>query len=213
MASYELDKEVSSICSTGLRPHILTGIVLWLMRRHFISAAGIQHPQLKSYIWSADQRVSKILIEPIWKWHAPSIQKRPAIMVKRNALRPRQLGLADGQSLVGVPNTDKVPANQELHAQIAIGGSHTIFAISGKPAQADELGTEIAIRLIQYQQAIQREFSFNRFRVAEIGALARLEESEEHFAVPITVAYTFVDVWAVWAEAPFLKRMILSAST
>ena len=209
---YNIDREISSLCSTGLRQNVLTGVVLHLMTRHFSVAKGIQDPRLKGFIWSASPQESRILIVPVWRWLTPGSQQRPAIVVKRNALRPRQLGLADGQAIVPGLDPDKIPANQETVSQVAMVGSHTIFAIGAVPAQAELLSTEISTRLIQYAQAIQSEFGFNRFRVAEIGALAKVEESSEHFAVPVTVAYTYVDAWIVWSAAPFLKRIVVETS-
>ena len=88
-------------------------------------------------------------------------------------------------------------------------GSHTVFAVARAAAQVDVLSAEIATRLIQYQQAIQAEFGFNRFRVAEVGAISKLEEASETFVVPVTVAYTYVEAWSVWTEAPYLKRITI----
>ncbi|RKX21350.1 MAG: hypothetical protein DRP45_12430 [Candidatus Zixiibacteriota bacterium] len=209
---YNLDRESSSLCSTGLRPHILTGVILWLIRRHFLEERTIQHPDLKGYIWDPDPRVSKILIEPVWRWLTLRIQQRPGVVVKRNSLRPRQLALGDGQTVIGTPDASSIPAGNGASAAVAMTGSHTLFVIAGKEAQVELLGAEIVSRLIQYQQAIQKEFLFSRFRVAEIGAVSKLEESTENFAIPISVAYAYVDSWSIWAEAPFLKRLIVEAS-
>lgn len=210
---YNVDAEISTLCSTGLRPNLLTGVLLRLLTRHFSTAKGIQDPQLQSYIWSANALNTKILIVPVWKWLTPGSQLRPAIVIKRNALRPRQLGLGDGQSLIsGTPRSDGVPINQPVKSQVAMAGSHTIFAISEEPGEAELLSTEVAIRLIQYQQAIQKEFGFNRFRVAEIGPLAKIEEATEDFAIPVTVAYMFIDAWSVWSAAPFLKRVVFETN-
>lgn len=209
---FNVDATISSLCSTGLRPHTLTGIVLKLLTRHFSSAKGIQEPRLAHYIWNNDARATKILIAPVWRWLTPGAQMRPAILVKRNALRPRQMALGDGQTLISEFGSDRLPASQEVTSQIAMAGSHTIFAIAGAAAEAELLGNEISMRLIQYQQAIQRDFDFNRFRVAEIGALSRLDEDNETFVVPVTVAYTYVDAWSIWSSSPYLKQFIMQAS-
>ena len=99
-----------------------------------------------------------------------------------------------------------------MTSQLAMAGSHTIFAVAREPAQAELLGNEVSMRLVQYQQAIQNDFGFNRFRVAEIGALTKIEEANETFAVPITVAYTYVDAWSIWVSSPYLKRLVVRAS-
>jgi len=209
---YNVDQEISSLCSTGLKPNLLTGVILKLLTRHFSTAKGIQEPQLKDYIWSNTPAASKILIVPVWRWLVRTSQLRPAIVIKRNALRPRTIALGDGQALVPGLSEDKIPMNQEVTSQIAVAGSHTIFAIAELATQAELLSTEIFLRLIQYQQAIQEEFMFNRFRVAEVGPLARLDEHSESFVVPITVAYAYVDAWQIWSTAPFLKRLVLETT-
>lgn len=209
---YNIDPNVSSLCSTGLSAHVLTGVILRLLTRHFSTPKGIQDPQLKDFIWNRDPRVSKILIIPVWRWLTLGAEARPAVVIKRNALRPRQLGIADGDAVVGGLDTGRVPAERPVSMQVAVTGSHTIFALASLPAQAELLGTEVATRLIQYQQAIQEEFMFNRFRVAEIGALSKVEEASEYFAVPVTVAYSYVEAWSVWSTAPFLKRITLKTN-
>lgn len=209
---YNVDAEISSLRSTGLRSNTLTGIILKLLTTHFSRERGIQDPRLKSFIWNADLTESKILIVPVWHWQTPGSQQRPALVIKRNALQTRQLGLGDGQAIVPGLSSEKIPANQEVVSQIAVAGSHTIFAIAAVPTQAELLSTEVATRLIQYAQAIQNEFDFSKFRVAEIGALAKIEESSEHFVVPITVAYTYVDAWTVWSAAPLLKQLVVETN-
>lgn len=206
---YDIDREVSSLCSTGLRPMVLTGVVLRLLTRHFSVAKGISHPQLKEYIWSSDPTQSKILIVPVWLWQMPGQQQRPALVVRRNALRPQQIGIADGEAVVVELSSRQVPAAGHAEAQVAATGSHTIFAIADVPAQAEVLATEIYSRLLQYQQAIQSEFGFKRFRVAEMGALAKLEEADESFVVPVTLAYSYIEAWLVVTEAPYLKRVTI----
>lgn len=205
---YNVDAEISSLCSTGLRPELLTGVVLRILTHHFSREKGISHPQLKSYIWSNNIKDTKINIVPLWRWDTRKAQNRPAIVVKRNALRPKQIALADGASLVHDFNPNKVPSNQPATQQVAMIGSHTIFALSTIPYQAEIIGSEISSRLIQYAQVFQSEFGFHRFRVAEIGALNKVEEASEYFSIPITVAYTYVDAWQVWSTSPYLKRLV-----
>lgn len=213
---YNLDKEISSLCTEGLRPSVLTGVILRLITRHFSVERGIQHPKLKSYIWNRDPRTTKILIVPVWRWLTLSSQLRPAIVVKRNALRPRQLGISDGEAVTASEprsDTDRIPLNQEAISQIAVAGSHTIFALANEADAAEILSTEVWTRLMQYQQAIQTEFGFHRFRVAEIGPISKLEEASEDFVVPITVAYAYIEAWSVWSSSPFLKRIAFETNS
>lgn len=208
-----LDEIVSSLCSTGLRPHIITGIILKLLTQHFSSSKNIQEPTLKDYIWNFDPKMSKILITPVWKWLTIKAESRPAIIIKRNSLKTRQLGLADGQALVQNDlNNRVIPAEGVGVSQIAVTGSHSIFCLSPAPAEAELLATEVFSRLVQYQQAIQKEFLFNRFRVGELGEVSKIEEASEYFGVPVNIVYAYIDAWEVWTEAPFLKRIAVQAN-
>jgi len=206
---YNVDAEISGLCNTGLHASILTGVILRLMTGHFADAEHISDPELTRFIWDADPSESKILIVPVWQWATPGSQQRPAIVVKRNALRVQQLGLSDGEAVLSGPDLDSVPANATANCQVGMIGSHTVFAIATLAAQAERLGAEIATRLIQYANAIKSELGFHRCRVAEIGAINKLEESSETFVVPVTVAYKYVNAWTVWSEAPFLKRLVV----
>lgn len=208
-APYNVDQEVSSLCATGLRPQILTGVLLRLLTEHFSDGRRIQEPQLKGYIWNSDPGISRISIMPVWHWLTRGAQKRPALLIKRNALQPRTLGLGDGLALISETHAAAVPNDSPGLAQVAVDGSHTVFALSSAAAEAELLSTEVFCRLLQYQQIIQDEFSFQRFRVAEVGPLHKLEEHSETFVVPVNLAYAYIDAWQLVSSAPFLKSIAL----
>jgi hypothetical protein len=206
-APYNLDADTSSLLSTGIRPQILTGVFVRLLARKFAIPEGIHDPRLRGYIWDKDARSSRILIVPVHAWHADVAQTRPALVVKRNRLAPRQIGLRDGAAVPGW-NTNQVPANMETQT-MAMEGSHTIFAIARSSAEAELLGTEIYIDLVHFGQVIRRDLGLHRFRISEVGPVSILEEEKEAFAVPVTAAYSYVDDWSVIAETPLFKGLIL----
>lgn len=210
---YNVDCEISSLISTGLRVNTLTGIILHLLTRHFASESLIADPRLKRFLWRPDITASKILIIPIFEWETQQVQQRPALTVKRNAIRSDKLAIGDGLALNAPPSLSQIPSNVPPTLQIGFRGSHTVFAISTKPMEAELLAAEVATRLSQYAQVITREFNFHEFRLEEIGEVARMEEHVENFVVPVTVAYTYIDAWQLVSAAPFLSRIALGIAT
>lgn len=207
---FDVDVAPSSLETTGLRLNVLTGLFLDLLATHFSSAAHIRDPLLQGYIWNADSTLSKILIVPSWKWQTADQQRRPGIVVRRDALQFSGIGLADGAAIIGDRSETRIPSIADETLHVLASGSHTLFALSAQPGQVERLADEIALRILHFQQALRKEFGFHTFRVAGIGALADIEEASEYFAVPVTVSYSLDEAWSVPTEAPFLKRIVVT---
>lgn len=198
---------ISSLYSTGLKPVIVEGILLRLLKGLFARTDNLYSEQLRDYRWSKDDRTTKIWITPVYTWKVDTLQARPALVVKRNGWQLRQLGIGAGQyTAVNWDMTDQT--NRPMghpECQVAIEGSSTIFVISKLPAECELLATEIFIHLVQNAELIKDEFDFKKFVVMEIGGLAKLDESEEYFIIPITVAYAALERWRLVKESPLFK--------
>ena len=212
----------SSLCSTGLQAHLLTGVFLQLLRSHFSSADHIEESRLRQCLWipkaddpvTADPSRSRILIEPVYRWDPRQAQSRPAIIVKRNDLQPRNrigIGMNEEISLGGLDPSSLPEAGREYY--LPFQGSHTLFCIAKDGGSVELLSTEVARELYQFARPITEEFGFENLELAHIGAVARLEESGEHFAVPVTIRYGFYDHWTVTKLAPRLAGVSLSTTT
>ena len=216
-----IDKPPSALCTTGLKPLNLNGILLWLLRRHFSVSSYIVQDSLKEYIWAeqpSDSREnvsdSKIMIESVTKvTGVPSqfIQQRPAVLVKRNRFAPAKLGLGDkwqgfdtSPDFAVNPDTGYALDTGEKY-EIMIVGSHTAFCIGGTSGEAEAVATEVFFELVEFAPLIRKDFGFNQFKVNEMGAPNRLEESKEHWVVPIVMSYTFFHGWTLRPETAFLK--------
>lgn len=90
--------------------------------------------------------------------------------------------------------------------------SHTIFALAKEGAETDILATEVAKCLLWFEEEITTQLELQRFMILEIGELAALKESREHFVVPISVAYVVPEFWYIQPDAPRLKRIVWRAS-
>lgn len=205
---FDLNAEVSSLCSTGLRPQTLTGAFLRLMAQKFSVPENIRDPRIRHYVWSPDDTLSKILIIPAYKWQAGTLQNRPAVVVKRNQWTISPLGIGDGL-MVPAWHSDQIPANPE-EMYIGVTGSHTMFIVARTAAEVEMLSTEVAMNLIHFGQAIRNDLMMDKLQVTEVGPVAIVEEDKENFAVPVTVAYTYVEAWTIVAETPLFKGMLLT---
>lgn len=209
-APFDVDVAPSGLETTGLRLNALTGLFLDLLATHFSSASHIRDPLLQGYIWSGDATLSKILIVPSWKWQTADQQRRPAVVIRRDALQFSTLGLADGAAMIGDRSDTQIPSVADEILHVLASGSHTLFALSAQAGQAERIADEVAIRILHFQQVLRKEFGFHTFRVAGIGPLSEIEEASEYFTVPVTVAYSLDEAWRVPTEAPFLKRIVVT---
>jgi len=202
----------SSLCTTGLQPHIITGIFLQLLREHFADPERIVSPYLKSCVWVAkdgdkvtpDTENTKILIDPVYRWNLKSTQMRPGIVIKRNQLTPKPMGI--GQSAAFGLGEDDYPEAGTHYSLLQV-GSHTVFCIATDGGAVEVLSTEVSRYLYQFAPVLMQEFGFNTFDVVQIGEVSVLEESSEHFVVPIVLQYSYIDRWLLAKQEPRLKRV------
>lgn len=164
-----VEQTPSSICTTGKPPQVITGILLWIMRRHFADTDYITNPDLAENVWSSDVTASKITIEPITKWNGPqtqALQQRPAIYVKRNTFTNTRLGIGN-KYMMGtkgrVDNADAVghtTVNGSTMYGTLLVGSYTLFCLGQTGAAAEAVGTEAYFELLEFGPLISRDFGF-----------------------------------------------------
>lgn len=224
---YMVDAEPSALCTIGRPPIVLTGAILWVLRQHFADADNIVNAGLKTRIWRpgvedvGDTRGSGIMIEAITRWPGPqtqTLQKRPAVLVKRNTYNVSRIGIGNRYQGSSTPSIDKskvfcdyaIGSGTQYGVQIV--GSHTMFCIGGTGAEAEELGTEVFFELLEFGPVIRQDLDLVRFDAAGLGALARLEESKENWVSPVVVSWVFNHDWVLRREGLPLKTVALSAS-
>ena len=193
---------VSSICSLGMRPLLMTGFLRQNLMEHFAEKDQIEDGSLKDYLWksSAD---SSILIESITRWKPNETAARPALIIKRGPWRVERKGINDQN--FGADNLDGYDRYSTF-----MHGSHTIYCITNTGAECEKLSAEVYRHLITFTPLIRQELKLHRFVVAEVGPLSELEESDEHFVVPISVTYSHEEAWTLKPQVPKLKRIVLT---
>lgn len=190
----------SSLCSTGWRPILITGLLRDLMIRHFAEPLNIEEADLRQYVWREDERTG-ILIESIHRWRGDLVEKRPAVILKRNAYQNMRWGIAD-----------HVRVDERGFCEFCTGwvGSHTVFCIHGTGASVEILASEVQRELTQFHPVIVQYLGLMRWAVTEVGAIAEVEEARESFVVPITVGWAYQENWRLELESMKIRRIPLS---
>ena len=190
------DQIASSLCSLGWRPILLTGFFRDSLVRHFAAPLSIENPDLRHLVWRADERTG-ILIESVYRWRGSLVEKRPAVIIKRNAYRNVRYFIGDRAG------TTEKGFDKFLTTWV---GSHTLFCIHGTGASAEILATEVQREYTQFAWAIKRDLGLLAFAVTEVGAISEVEEANEHFVVPVTIGWAYEESWQLATDSrPFRK--------
>lgn len=198
-----ISQDVSSLCSLLPRPILLTGIFRDILTRLFASSDYIEDTNLKGLLWKPGEDTG-ILIESIHRWRPELTEKRPAVIVKRNAYQNIRRGIGDRRQ---GPPVDK--EGFEHHVTFWT-GSHTLFCIGGTGAQAEILSGLVQKHLTEFENVIAVTLDLKRFQVLQAGPVAQLEEAQQNQAVPVTVGYTYEERWVVRPQVPLLSNISLS---
>ena len=140
-----------------------------------------------------------ILIESSSNENLTNVGQRPAVLVRRNAVKAQRLMINDEQIVVG--------GQRGRQFQIALQGSHTVFSIATKAAYAESLANEVTILLTQYAPELRHSLCFADFQLQEIGQLSILEGSGGQYVVPSTFSYIANFDWALDENLPPLRHV------
>jgi hypothetical protein len=190
------------MCARNWQPWIIGGTIRGILQQHF-QTASIEHPALNQLVWRPATETG-ILIVNEYDWTPELANKRPAIVIKRNAVRFTRLGLGDKQG------SSKFGA--VTHHTCLWVGSHTIFCISTQPLAADILACEVQRELTEFSpQMMQPDMlHLDSAAVVELGEAVEVEEYKESYAVPVTFGWAYQQNWQLEREAPVLRQVLLS---
>lgn len=190
---------VSSLCKMGWRPIMITGLLRDILTRHFATPDNVEDPDLKHLLWRPDEQTG-VLVESVYRWRPELVEKRPAVLIRRNAYRNETLGIND---MAGVTPTG--------HYRFATAwfGSHTLFCLHRSGTAADLLAVEVQRELTRFAYVIKAYLGLVDWKVVEVGEAGEAEEAKTTYVVPVTVAWGYLDNWVLYEQAPWLQRATL----
>ena len=188
----------SSICSLGLRPLLVTGMLVQEIRDHFSAPDRLDQANLREYLWRSKLDTSTIVIEAMTKWNPELTSSRPAILVRRNDWQVQRLGIGDKMLMsTALDGWDQY--------SLMMCGSHTIFCLARESGECETLAAEVYLQLLEFGPVLRDRLQLMRFFVTEIGKMTPVLESREHFGIPVTVAYVHNQSWTVRKHTPVLE--------
>jgi hypothetical protein len=188
-----------SICQLGWRPLLITGVLRRLMISHFSNPKFIEDPALNEAIWQ-NAPSTGILIESVHRWIGSLVEKRPAILLKRNAYQNMRITLNDYIGADEQGNDD--------YTTLWV-GSHTLFCIHGTGASCEILATEAQRDLTQFAPVVKHKLGLVKFSVTDVGAVSEIEESQQNYLIPITVGWAYQESWKLVPEALPIRQINL----
>lgn len=201
-------KVLSSLCSYGHNPLVVTGMLRQILLQHFVDPDEIIIASVRRYLeengaWKAGVDTG-IYVEALSKWRPELTESRPAILIKEGVWQWKRMGIGNAYD-------SSVESGREEFLGFWA-GTHTVFVVAKQGAETLALATEVAKVLLWYGREISSAFDLQYFTLVSRGALAALKESTENYVVPIDVAYLAPESWYLEQEAPRLKRIIFRAS-
>ena len=205
-------ESISSLCSYGMRPHVMTGLLRQLLLAHFSDPNNMDDPHVRRQLetlgaWKpSDNGLNQggVLIESITRWQPATADKRPAILIKRNAWEWRRQGIGDRASTNVYEGSTQYVGLWE--------GSHTLFCMAPGGGETEFLATEVVRFLHHFSPWIREQMHLFGFMVSGVGGAGEVQEVVQGYAVPVTVSYLAEEAWQLQPYAPRLKRIVLKAT-
>lgn len=206
---------VNYLCENGWQPLLITGFFRDLLTRQWSDPTNIVSPEMKQYVWS-ENKTSGILIESVYRYRSDLVEKRPAIMIKRNSFKNMQTGFGGQIFGAGAAAYENEKGAISRHTTLFV-GSHTFFCIHGTGASTEILASEVMAHLIACIHPIRQHLGLRQFSVTEVGAIQEIEEASENYVIPITVGWGYEHTWQLRLESLPLQDVsitgILGAET
>jgi hypothetical protein len=184
----------------GWRPILLTGMIRDLLIRNFQGPGNIRDADLRNLVWRPDERTG-IMIESVHRWRGSLAEKRPAILIKRNAMQNLRLTIGDK---AGIDEQ-----GQSVYMTMWT-GSHTLFCIHGSGASVEILASEVQKQITQFAPVLVEYLGLHRITVTEVGTVSELEEAKQDFAITVTVGWAYEELWKLELESLKLRKIPLS---
>lgn len=203
-AQYHNLQDLQPLCSTGLSPSIVSGLITRILINHFSEPALIMDPDLRELIWAPKVENTKIRITTNTRFD-PKNTVLPALIVKRGPMQSDRKVIGDR---VG-PRTIDEQRQGIVNYSRFMAGSARVFVLSERDGEAEALAMEVFDSLSFLSTEIVTRLPFHDFQVTNLGELGVLDAMGNKIGVPIDLQFTFEYAWAIKPLAPLVKTIKL----
>lgn len=185
-----------------MSPWVVQGIVYELLQGFFLRnpPESLGYPLKLKY--DTDKIKSDIFLDIAYNYQASVANKRPSIFISRGDADIK--GLTMGHQVGG--NVFESERTKLMMNTVPIN-----VAVIASPIMAVELLADYAKQaFISYQQEIQRDFNFRRFRLHSVSKPQIYVEAKEYFIVNLSIEVVYDEGWTIRRDDLKLKSVGLA---
>lgn len=194
--------ELSELCKRQMAPHIVTGIIMQMLVRHFSEPSNFFNRELRSSIkWSPNARENKLRIQAFHSWAPEDAEQVPAILLKRKPFSSQRIAMGDRDAY------DKF-TGAEVYTRM-VEGSHELICIGGNNFETEILGFEVGEFFTVFSRSVYRIIPMYDMQVESIGEIMPLKDLNNKLGIVVSIKYNYPWVWSLQRQGPLLKSVTL----
>ena len=194
---------IDSVCSGMGKGGLVSGFLIDVLRKHFSTPANIEFDELRRGVWSAGE-TTDIVIQSALEWEPTTSGHRSAVLVRRNKLKTVRVSIGNRV------HNEATPEGFPKYT-LVLAGTYTIFCLAGKPLQAEILASEVFREMVRFKEQLMKTVKLLDFNVEELDGPGLLEETKQHFVVPVNLFVAFSESWIVTSNALPLRKISVNA--
>jgi hypothetical protein len=192
-------------------PYNVMGGVARALKEHFGSASNINDPDLKGYIWTPDERATRLSIEPAHKVNLRNTQQRPALLLSRGEVGFELFGLGGGRSTAHFDTDGPMEGFQRgVNFNSAARFNVSVTAVGQTGAESELLGWESAMFLLTYAPVLKESMRLGTFIVKGLGKPQLLPENKDNWVSQVELTVASAISWRLSVDGPVLKKIVSS---
>ena len=167
----------------------MTDVLIQVLRYHFGNVNYIEYPNLTGRVFLPnDREASPIQISSLAEWNPKNTTQRPCLLVDRldQELDLQHRGIGD--------QFQGIRPGQFAHF---MEGQHVVHCLGGREGEAEFLAAEVWRELSRFGPLIRSFLCLYRFLPVKIGKRFQLDESKEHYSIPVVCFYNYEEDWNI----------------
>ena len=195
--------ELSELCKRHMSPHIVTGILMQMLTRHFISSENLFNRELRDagLTWSPNSSENKIRISAFHSWSPEDAGQVPAILLKRKPLASQRIAMGDRDAYYKFTGVEKYTRMVE--------GGHDLLCIGGNNFETEILAFEIMEFFTVFSRSVYRIIPMYDMQVESMGEITPIKDLNNMLGIAVSIKYNYPWVWSLQRQGPLLKSVTL----
>ena len=148
-----------------------SGLLIRYMQACFITPTSIVNPELRTLLWNADQKLSKIFIGSGAAVNTANAGQKPGIYISRDEVKTLDINIPPDVVQVSVGHLPSEP----MIFNDTLAGAHTIRIESGNCFEAETIGQEVMLKLLIFHSVMKSDA---QLRMLNMSNLTKVQKAE-----------------------------------